>query len=84
MAKTYNLRITSGVVIAGNPVAAGAIVGDVDERLARRLLTAGKAELCDALGTQPEPDEVNPEAPVPGDGKKQSGGNAKSKKDDGE
>lgn len=90
MAKTYNLKITSATVIAGNVVGAGKIARDVDDRLARRLLSAGKAELFD--GPLPEAEEAEGEAEgntgAAGAGEpaaaKKSGASAKAKKDDAE
>lgn len=48
MAKTYNLKVTSATVVGGAVVRAGSIAIDVDDRLARRLLASGKAELATA------------------------------------
>lgn len=91
MAKTYNLKITSATVIAGQVVGAGKIARDVDDRLARRLLGAGKAELVD--GPLPEADESEgvTEGNTGADGgavepaaAKKTGAGAKAKKDDAE
>lgn len=59
MPKTYKLKLTSAVVVNGQPVAAGNVV-EVDEAKARRLLDAGKADLAKAEDVAP----VTAEAPV--------------------
>lgn len=95
MAKSYNLKITSATVIAGNVVGAGATVLDVSDLLARRLLSSGKAELADG-DDLPEADdtggEVSPAENPDADGEvepaqtteavKKSGSNAKAKRDE--
>lgn len=92
MAKTYNLKITSATVIAGNVVGAGATVPDISDRLARRLLSSGKAELASGEDL-PEADdaegEVDPAASIGAAGgdvepvaARKSGGNAKAKRDE--
>ncbi|MTH78746.1 hypothetical protein [Paracoccus aestuariivivens] len=45
MSKTYKLKLTSAVVVNGAPARAGSVV-EVDDRMARRLLDAGKADLA--------------------------------------
>lgn len=46
MAKKYDLRILSGVVIDGEILAPGAVAEGVDEKLARDLLARGKVVLA--------------------------------------
>lgn len=90
MAKTYNLKITSATVIAGQVVGAGKIARDVDDRLARRLLGAGKAELVDEPLPEAEEAEGEAEGNTGADGApasaaaKKTGAGAKAKKDDAE
>lgn len=61
MSKSYSLKITSGVVVNGVPVAAGRIVHDIDDAQARRLLGAGKAELATAADIAVPNDETGPD-----------------------
>lgn len=76
MTKIYKLKLTSAVVIAGNPAPAGSIV-DVDDALARRLLDTGKAELA-TVADLPEAEPVEPvEPPAPTEPKPKTKGDAK-------
>lgn len=71
---TFNLKITSAVVIDGEIATAGKIVFDVEENLAKNLLSRGKA----VVATEADAPSAAPEPAAQIDAKPAKGGKAKA------